>query len=134
MQKLLFSLLSLTMIVACSTAEVTEDDTASDTKTMEEMREDAWAKIDKEACLENGGEVRAEGMLGLPMCVIPYGDASTVCTDGGDCEGECRADDRMTDYNAAPGEAKGICQVNNSPFGCYATITNGSVDPAICVD
>ena len=98
------------------------------------MREDALAEIDVEACEANGGEVRPDGMLGLPRCITPYSDAGKVCSGSSDCEGNCIGDDRVTDYNAPPGEQKGICEADDSPFGCYAFIENGTVDHTICID
>ena len=103
-------------------------------KTLEEAREEALAKIDVAACEAGGGVVRPEGMMGMPRCVTPYGDAGAVCSDASDCEGRCMGDDRVTDYDAPPGEAKGICEANDSPFGCYATIVGGTPDAMLCVD
>ena len=107
---------------------------AGDGKSVEEMREESRAAIDEEACAAQGGEVRMEGLLGLYRCVVPYADAGASCSDASDCEGRCLADDSVTDYDAAPGEATGLCEADDSPFGCYAEIENGEVAPMICVD
>ncbi len=61
-------------------------------------------------------------------------DAGEVCADASDCEGRCLGSDDVTDYEAAPGEAKGVCEADDSPFGCYAEISNGTPEPMICVD
>lgn len=103
-------------------------------KSLEEMREEAWAAIDKDACATKGGEVRAEGMFGMPRCVIPYDDAGAVCTTSEQCGGKCLGDDEVTDYNAKPGEMKGVCAPNDSPFGCYAEIIDGTADAFLCID
>ena len=86
------------------------------------------------ACTAKGGEFRQEGLLGLYRCVVPYGDAGASCSDTSDCEGRCLAHDDVTDYEAAPGEAVGVCEADDSPFGCFAEIENGNVAPALCVD
>ena len=103
-------------------------------KTLEEMRAESLAKIDAEACRAGGGEVRMAGMMGLYRCVTPYADAGEVCRDESDCEGRCLGDDAVTDYNAAPGEQQGVCEADDSPFGCYAIINDGVADAMLCVD
>ncbi len=132
-------LLALVLAAACapqdSGSPALEDDGASDDgNTLEEMREEAWGKIDIEACKAKGGEARPEGMLGLPRCVLPYGDAGEVCTDASDCEGRCLADDAITDFDGPDGAMKGLCEADDSPFGCYAEIERGALGAALCVD
>ncbi len=105
-----------------------------DGKSLEELREESREKIDEEACAAAGGVVRQEGLLGLFRCVVPYGDAGTQCSDAIDCEGRCLARDDVTDYDAEPGAAVGVCEADDSPFGCFAEIENGDVAPMLCVD
>lgn len=107
---------------------------ADSEKSMEELREESRASIDAEACAAKGGEVRQEGMLGFYRCTVPYEDAGERCTDASDCEGRCMARDDVTDYDGVPGEAEGVCEADDSPFGCYATIEDGSVSGMLCVD
>ncbi len=109
-------------------------DPGGDEKSIEEMRAESRARIDEEACVGRGGEVRQEGLLGLWRCVVPYGDAGASCSDASDCEGRCFARDDVTDYEAEPGAAVGVCEADNSPFGCFAEIENGDVAPMLCVD
>lgn len=103
-------------------------------KSLEEMRAEALAEIDVDACDAGGGEVRPEGMLGLPRCVTLYADAGERCRGPEDCEGRCLGDDSVTDYDASPGEMFGLCEADDSPFGCFAVIDNGSTEGMICVD
>ncbi len=111
-------------------AEDANDGATGGEKTIEDMRAESLAAIDKAACDATGGEIRQEGMLGMYRCVKPYADAGKECRSKSDCEGECRViGDEM-----AGEEAVGACQVNDSPFGCYATIEEGKVANAICVD
>lgn len=138
MKKFALCLWSFVLLVAAcaptSSSHTDDEAVTNDGKTIEEMREEAWAKIDKEACAAKGGEVRAEGMLGLPRCVIPYADAGAICTSSSDCGGKCLGNDEVTDYNAKPGEMRGLCAPNDSPFGCYAEIIDGTADAFLCVD
>ncbi|MEX0644395.1 MAG: hypothetical protein WD076_03750 [Parvularculaceae bacterium] len=106
----------------------------ADAQSIEEKRAEALAKIDVEACKAGGGEVRQEGMLGLPRCVTPYADAGTTCRDGDDCFGRCLGDDATTNYDAPPGELVGLCEADDSPFGCYDEIEDGRSTGFICVD
>lgn len=106
------------------------DVSAGEEKTIEDMRAESLAAIDKESCAAAGGEVRMEGMLGMYRCVKPYADAGKECRSDADCEGKCLAtDDAMPDA-----EVVGACQANDSPFGCYAEVENGKITNAICVD
>jgi hypothetical protein len=103
-------------------------------KTIQQMRDESLAKIDAEACREGGGEVQMAGMMGLYRCVTPYADAGKVCRDESDCEGRCLGDDNVTDYTAAPGEQQGVCEQDDSPFGCYSIVNEGDAGAMLCVD
>ncbi len=105
-----------------------------DGKSVEEMREESLANIDEAACTEAGGDVRQEGLLGLYRCVVPYADAGEQCSDPSECNGRCLAQDDVTDYDARVGEAVGVCEADDSPFGCYAEVKGGTVEGMICVD
>lgn len=99
--------------------------------TIEERRAKSLADIDRAACDGAGGDVRQEGMLGLYRCVKPYADAGKACRDDADCEGQCRFEG---DPPAAGSEAGGVCQRDDSPFGCYSTVEDGRITGGICVD
>jgi len=107
-----------------------ESETPPKEKTIDEMRAESLAAVDQSACAEAGGEVRQEGMLGMYRCVKPYADAGKPCRSKSDCEGKCLA----TDDAAPDREATGVCQSDDSPFGCYAEIEDGRITNAICVD
>lgn len=90
------------------------------------------ADASAEACAARGGELRRAGRLGAMRCVISFSDAGQPCTDGAQCQGDCRlADDAK---RALSGEATGVCQANDDPFGCYTTVDAGQAGPTICVD
>lgn len=99
-------------------------------KTIDEMRAESLASVDQEACSKAGGEVRQEGMLGMYRCVKPYADAGKSCRSKSDCEGKCLAADDATPDQ----ETTGVCQADDSPFGCYAEVEDGRITNAICVD
>ncbi|MFZ5618169.1 MAG: hypothetical protein ACOZAA_12715 [Pseudomonadota bacterium] len=99
-------------------------------KTIDDMRAESLAAIDRAACEGAGGEVRQEGMLGMWRCVKPYADAGKACRGKADCEGKCLATDDATPDD----EIVGACQANDSPFGCYAEVEGGKIQSAICVD
>ena len=148
--RLLLATLASCLIVACSAkpaAPAPEDHVAgandepaatgegmgvssSEQKTIEDMRAESLAAIDKTACAAAGGVVRQEGMLGMYRCVKPFADAGKACRSKSDCEGKCLA----TDDAAPDAEVVGVCQADDSPFGCYAEIEDGKIQPAICVD
>jgi hypothetical protein len=70
-------------------------------------------------------------MLGRPMCVIPYADAGKACTDGDQCQGDCRYGDGKPPAN---GTVTGQCQRSNDPCGCFSTVEGGRITAALCVD
>lgn len=105
-----------------------------DEKSIDEIRDESRAEIDEAACTAQGGVVRQEGLLGLWRCVVPYADAGASCNDASDCEGRCFGRDDVTDYEAEPGAAVGVCEADDSPFGCFAVIEGGDVTPMLCVD
>lgn len=128
----------LAFATACSPPkkEAVSDETTQtlDEKSLEEMRAESLAKIDKEACKAKGGEIHPEGMLGLWRCVVKYYDAGAICSDQKDCQGRCLVADDITVPDAPAGEAKGRCEADDSPFGCHAEIKDGVIQQTICVD
>lgn len=108
------------------------DDLPVQEKTIDDLRAESLAAIDKEACAAKHGEIRQEGLLGTWRCVVPYADAGKSCRDKADCEGKCLLAPGSDAVTGA--EATGICQANDSPFGCYAEIVDGKVAAALCVD
>lgn len=103
-------------------------------KSLEQLRKEAFEKIDVKACEDNGGTVRQEGILGFPRCTTPYSDAGNRCSDASDCQGRCFGKDGVTNFDTDKGETVGVCEANDSPFGCYSEIINGTPTPMICVD
>lgn len=124
-------------IAACAVqpveTETSNEETVSE-PSLEEMREASLEEIDMEACVANGGTVQQEGLLGMFRCTTPYADAGKTCRDESDCAGRCMGRDDVTDYEAKPGEAVGVCEATDSPFGCFATLQDGTPSPFICVD
>lgn len=108
------------------------DDLPVQEKTIDDLRAESLAAIDKEACAVKNGEVRQEGLLGTWRCVVPYADAGKACRDKADCEGKCLLGAESDAVTGA--DATGVCQANDSPFGCYAEIVDGKVAAALCVD
>lgn len=119
-------------VVAAEEPSFPVEDLPVQEKTIEDLRAESLAAIDKEACAAKGGEVRQEGMLGTWRCVVPYADAGKACRDKADCQGKCLLPPESEAVTG--GEANGACQANDSPFGCYAEVIDGKVAGAICVD
>lgn len=101
-------------------------------KTIEDLRAESLAAIDRAACERDGGAVRQEGRLGAWRCVRAYSDAGAECSGKADCEGKCLLP--PTSETATGEPATGACQATDSPFGCYAEVEDGAVAAAICVD
>lgn len=90
----------------------------------------ALSAADKLACVQSGGFVERAGMLGAERCTKPFSDAGLVCTDSGQCQGQCRGT-LDTDMGA---DVTGVCQATDNPFGCFTEIFGGKAGPGLCVD
>ena len=88
---------------------------------------------DAAACARAGGKMLPQGRMQSVRCVITYADAGQRCTDGDDCQGDCRVED-VANAPAAGTHAVGQCQASSSRFGCYTTIEGGKAEATICVD
>jgi hypothetical protein len=83
-------------------------------------------------CEARGGRMTPQGRMQTLQCVVSYADAGKRCTDGDDCQGDCRVED--SPFPAAGASAVGRCQADSGRFGCYATVENGRAQAALCVD
>ncbi|WP_017931175.1 hypothetical protein [Robiginitomaculum antarcticum] len=88
------------------------------------------AMSEKAACQAQGGSYGPAGLAGMDYCNLSYSDAGQVCTDSGQCEGRCLAND----FDAAGYDATGQCEADTNPFGCNSEIIGGEVQPGLCVD
>lgn len=88
---------------------------------------------DATACAARGGKMLAQGRLQTLRCVINYADAGKRCTDGDDCQGDCRIED-VGGAPRAGAAAVGQCQASNNPFGCYTLVEGGKAEATLCVD
>lgn len=85
------------------------------------------------ACAARGGKMLPQGRMQTLRCVVTYTDAGQRCTDGADCQGDCRVED-VADAPQAGAAAVGQCQATSSRFGCYTTVKGGKAEATICVD
>lgn len=85
------------------------------------------------ACTARGGKLRRVGRLQSVQCVVSYPDAGQRCTDGDDCQGDCRVDGN----GAIPAEGAAVvgqCQQTNMSFGCFTRVEDGKADATLCID
>ncbi len=97
-------------------------------------------------CKARSGEMQRVGLLGSWQCIVRYADAGKRCTDGDQCQGDCRAGTDLPPpprsgepapparTTPPPTPTEGVCQADSNDFGCYAVIENGQARPMICVD
>lgn len=85
------------------------------------------------ACAARGGKMLPQGRMQSLQCVVTYADGGKRCTDGDDCQGDCRIDD-VTNAPRGGEAAVGQCQAVSGRFGCYTTIEGGKAEATICVD
>ncbi len=86
-------------------------------------------------CAARGGKMLPQGRMQSLQCVVSYADAGKRCTDGDDCQGDCRIEESSTGgFPAAGSSVAGRCQASSSRFGCYTTVEDGRAEATICVD
>ena len=87
-----------------------------------------------EACAVVGGRMQPVCRRQTEVCVVAFADAGKPCTDGDQCQGDCRAEpsDRPPALNDA--DVRGVCQADSDPCGCFTTIEDGRPERTICVD
>jgi putative hemolysin len=119
--------LGLVMLAACAPKVAPSPDAAS------AQPRGVMAAADRKVCLAGGGAVERRGRMGAENCVHRYADAGKVCTDKADCSGKCLAES-MGGSGAGSGLVKGICQADDSPFGCSQEVRKGQLRSGICVD
>lgn len=81
-------------------------------------------------CRAKGGSVSASGLRAQPHCVVPTKDANRPCSDSAECQAGCIA----VQPTPPAGTPLGRCKPNDEPFGCFAEVLNGRVQPMLCVD
>jgi hypothetical protein len=84
-------------------------------------------------CSARGGKMLPQGRMQTMQCVVTYSDAGQRCTDGDQCQGECRIEDTGPAPRSGTA-AVGQCQPTSSGFGCYTTVEDGKAQATICVD
>lgn len=84
-------------------------------------------------CQARGGTMQPQGRMQTLQCVVTYADAGRRCTDGDQCQGDCRVGE-VTAAPPAGAAATGQCQADSSRFGCYTTVEGGKAEATICVD
>jgi hypothetical protein len=88
---------------------------------------------DAAVCAAQGGKMLPQGRMQTMRCLISYTDAGTRCTDGDQCQGDCRIEEAAGTPHAGTA-AVGQCQANSSRFGCYTTVEDGKAEATLCVD
>lgn len=86
--------------------------------------------VETQQCRARGGTIQPVCMMGQHFCVVPYRDGGKRCADKSDCLGACLYEGT----EPAPPHATGSCQRTNNPCGCRASIHQGRVRPAVCLD
>jgi len=97
------------------------------------------------ACQARSGEMQRVGLLGSWQCIVRYADAGKRCTDGDQCQGDCRAEVNLPPpppgppvvpekTSPVPPATEGVCQADSNQFGCYGVIEDGKAAAMICVD
>jgi hypothetical protein len=82
-------------------------------------------------CEQNGGKIERRSLgQRFEVCVVPFRDAGSRCTDNSQCEGACIADAVSRTRVASTGR----CQADNDPYGCFSELVNGKTDELVCVD
>ncbi|WAC60591.1 hypothetical protein [Brevundimonas sp. SL130] len=84
------------------------------------------------ACATRGGTLKQVGRMQSWQCVISYADAGKRCTDGDQCQGDCRVEGN-TGIEAGATTA-GVCQADSDRFGCNTPVEDGKAGSTLCID
>ncbi len=123
---------SLVLLGACST-QTTTPETVSEYQKISFEGEKATA-AERAACEAVGGLVRRAGMAGYEHCIQDMADSGKVCSDTSDCVARCIIPPQEG-RNYQPGEkATGVCAPTDEIFGCITKVSNGMVEPTLCID
>jgi hypothetical protein len=86
---------------------------------------------DAEGCRACGGEWANHGLSQQPTCLCPTSDADKRCRDGGECQGQCLADDGEREVIEAGPPARGYfvgkCSHFRTSFGCHRALAAGAL-------
>ena len=87
---------------------------------------------DEKSCAAKGGTLQRICLMGKLACVVTYADAGKPCTGKEQCLGQCRFEGGKMPPTGE--SAMGACQRTSNPCGCFATVQDGKIDAAMCVD
>ncbi|KAK0341610.1 hypothetical protein LTR94_025678 [Friedmanniomyces endolithicus] len=87
---------------------------------------------DASACAARNGTMKQVGRMQSWQCVVSYADAGKRCTDGDQCEGDCRIEGNSGIASGAA--AAGVCQATSDRFGCHTTVEDGKAGATLCID
>lgn len=82
-------------------------------------------------CVEHNGQWKKVGKQQQYSCVLATRDGGKACSSNKECEVGCVAENN----DAVAGQhTAGVCLENTDLFGCRAYVSNGVVEPTLCVD
>jgi hypothetical protein len=87
---------------------------------------------DAAACAARGGTMQRVGRMQTLQCVVRYADAGKRCTDGDQCQGDCRIEGNAPIAEGA--SVAGVCQADSDRFGCHTRVEGGKAGATLCVD
>jgi putative hemolysin len=128
----LAALLSAGLLIAACQPMPAAPAASDQTPSTETAQAPAAQTPDAAACAARGGEIRRVGRLQSEQCVILYADAGKACTDGDQCQGDCRIEGNAPVKD--PDNASGFCTADSNRFGCHTTVEDGKAGPTLCID
>lgn len=117
----LIALAAIALMSACAPAPLPGDTAARPVQSLSSSE-----------CAARGGTMTPVGRMQTMQCVVSYGDAGKSCTDGAQCQGDCRAEPSATLREGQ--SARGVCQASSNRFGCFTTIKGGKAEATLCID
>lgn len=98
-----------------------------------EFAKERASSSERKQCESLGGTVRKSGKAQFDMCVQPYSDAGEYCQNKSDCFGRCTLAN-SADHTKPGDRVDGVCEADNSRFGCTALVSGGKYEHTICID
>ena len=91
----------------------------------------AYSIESESVCEKHDGRWQRVGRQQQYACILDTSDGGKACSSNKECEVGCV----VANSEAVAGEhTTGICLENTDLFGCRAYVSNGVVEPTLCVD
>ena len=88
---------------------------------------------ERKQCELLGGSIKKSGRAQFDKCIQSFSDAGEYCEEAIDCFGRCTLAS-SADHAKIGDAVDGVCEADNSRFGCTPLVSGGKYEGTICID